>query len=128
MELLKVLALGIIISILAVLLKQIKPEYSLICVVVGSIILIFYILNVVTDMFGYFSVIVERTGIDNNMFITLIKIIGVGYLVEFSAGVCVDSGNKSIADKITLAGKLLIFILSFPIISSLFNLVLELIQ
>lgn len=127
MELLKVLILGIILSVITVLLKQIKPEYSLICIIVGSIILISYILSGITTIFDYFSKIVDRTGIDDVLFTTLLKIIGVGYLIEFSAGVCVDSGNSSIADKIILAGKILIFTLSMPIITNLFNLVLELI-
>ena len=127
MELLKVLILGIILSIITVLLKQIKPEYSLICIIVGSIILIAYILSGITTIFDYFSKIVDKTGIDEALFSTLLKIIGVGYLIEFSAGVCVDSGNGSIADKIILAGKILIFTLSMPIITNLFNLVLELI-
>lgn len=126
MELIKVLIIGIIISIITVLLKQIKPEYSLICIIVGSIVLIIYILSGVTKIFSYFSQIVDKTGIDQNLFTTLLKIIGIGYLVEFSAGVCVDSGNNSIADKIILAGKILIFSVSMPIITSLFNLVLEL--
>lgn len=127
MELLKVLILGIILSIITVLLKQIKPEYSLICIIVGSIILIAYILSGITTIFDYFAKIVDKTGIDETLFTTLLKIIGVGYLIEFSAGVCIDSGNGSIADKIVLAGKILIFTLSMPIITNLFNLVLELI-
>ncbi len=127
MELLKVLILGIILSVITVLLKQIKPEYSLICIIVGSIILIAYILSGITTIFDYFSKIVDKTGIDEALFSTLLKIIGVGYLIEFSAGVCVDSGNGSIADKIILAGKILIFTLSMPIITNLFNLVLDLI-
>ena len=126
-ELLKVLILGIILSVITVLLKQIKPEYSLICIIVGSIILIAYILSGITTIFDYFSKIVDKTGIDEALFSTLLKIIGVGYLIEFSAGVCVDSGNGSIADKIILAGKILIFTLSMPIITNLFNLVLDLI-
>lgn len=126
MELIKVLILGIVLSVITVLLKQIKPEYSLICIIVGSIILIAYILSGVTKIFEYFSQIVNKTGIDEDLFTTLLKIIGVGYLIEFSAGVCVDSGNSSIADKIVLAGKLLIFTLSMPIITNLFNLVMEL--
>ena len=61
------------------------------------------------------------------MFTTLLKIIGVGYLIEFAASICNDSGNSSIADKIILSGKLIIFALSLPIITNLFNLVMELI-
>ena len=82
MELLKVLILGIIISILSVLLKQVKPEYSLICIIVGSIILLGYILNSVSSIFSFFSEIVSKTGVDSNLFITLIKIIGVAILIS----------------------------------------------
>lgn len=127
MEFAKIIVLGIILSVLTVLLKNIKPEYSLICVIVGSIILVMYILSGVQSIFEYFKTIVDRTGVDNVMFSTLLKIIGVGYLIEFSAGICNDSGNSSIADKIVLAGKILIFSMSLPIITNLFNMVLELI-
>ena len=127
MEFAKIIVLGIILSVLTVLLKNIKPEYSLICVIVGSIILVMYILSGVQSIFEYFKTIVDRTGVDNVMISTLLKIIGVGYLIEFSASICNDSGNSSIADKIVLAGKILIFSMSLPIITNLFNMVLELI-
>lgn len=128
MELVKVIILGVIISILTIFFKQVKPEYSLVCIIVGSIILIIYIINAITPIFSYFSEIVAKTGIDSKMFKTLLKIIGVGYLIEFSASICIDSGNSSIADKIVLAGKLLIFLISLPIITSLFDMIMELIK
>lgn len=127
MDLIKVIVIGVLISILTIFFKQIKPEYSMLCLIIGSVILIIYIINSITPIFSFFSVIVEKTGIDREMFITLLKIIGVGYLIEFSASMCIDSGNSSIADKIVLAGKLMIFILSLPIITSLFDMIMELI-
>ena len=127
MELIKVLILGIIISILAVFLKQIKPEYSLLCVIVGSIVILIYILRYITKVFSFFQEIIDKTGISSTMFVNMLKIVGLGYLIEFSANVCKDSGNSSIADKVVLAGKLMIFLVSMPIISSLFNMILELI-
>ena len=127
MDLIKVLILGIIVSILAVLFKSVKQEYSIICIIVGSLIIVLYILNSLLGVIDYFLEIVDKTGIDSQLFIILLKIVGLGYLVEFSAGVCRDSGNSSIADKVVLAGKILIFIMSMPIISNLFNIILELI-
>ena len=127
MELIKVLIFGIIISILALFLKQIKPEYSLICIV-GSIIILIYVLKYLTQIFTFFQNVIDKTGVSNKLFITLLKIVGLGYLVEFSASVCRDSGNTSIADKVILAGKIMIFIISLPIISSMFNIVLDLIK
>lgn len=127
MELLKVVLLGIIISIMAVFLKSIKSEYSVLCVIVGSIILIVYIINALTDVFAFFGTVVDKTGVDKDLFGVLLKIIGVGYLVEFSAGICADTGNSSIASKVQIAGKILIFLLSLPIIKNLFEMVLGLI-
>lgn len=127
MELLKVVLLGIVISIMAVFLKSIKSEYAMLCVIVGSIILIVYIVNALTDVFSFFGTIVDKTGIDKDLFGVLLKIIGIGYLVEFSAGICADTGNSSIASKVQIAGKILIFLLSLPIIKNLFEMVLGLV-
>ena len=128
MELVKVLIIGIVIALLSVVLKQIKPEYSLMCIVVGSILLVIYIINSVSNVFNFFMQIVNKTGIDNEMFKILLKIIGIGYLIEFSASICNDSGNSSIGDKIILAGKLLIFGISIPLISNLFNMIMDMVN
>ena len=127
MDLLKVLVLGIIISVLALLLKQVKPEYSLLCVIVGSIVILLYVFNYLAKIFDFFHFIIDKTGISYDLFLVMLKIIGIGYVVEFSANICRDSGNNSIADKVVLAGKIMIFVISLPIISNLFNMILELI-
>ncbi|MBE5738369.1 MAG: hypothetical protein E7354_01365 [Clostridiales bacterium] len=126
MELIKVVLLGIVISLLAVFLRTIRSEYSILCIVIGSLILIYYIVNSLVDIFAFFNNVMEKTGIDQDLFVILLKIIGVGYLVEFSAGICSDSGNTSIANKVVLAGKILIFLLSMPIIKNLFEMVMDL--
>ena len=50
------------------------------------------------------------------------KIIGVGYLTEFGAGILTDFGSQTIADKVSLAGKLTIVLLSLPVLESLLEL------
>lgn len=125
MELMKVIILGVIICFLSVLLKQIKPEYSIITIIIGGVILLLYIINSLVDVFGFFSNVVDKTGIDGNLFLLLIKIVGLGYLVEFAVGICNDSGHSSIGDKVVLAGKIMIFLISMPIVTNLFNLILD---
>lgn len=127
MELIKVVILGIIVSMLVVFLKQVKPEYSLLCLIIGSIVILIYILSYMTKVFVFFQDIVEKTGISYSLFVSMLKIVGLGYLIEFSANVCRDSGNNSIADKVVLAGKIMIFVVSMPIISNLFEMIVELI-
>lgn len=127
MDLFKVIILGVILCLLCVLLKQIKPEYALICMVVGSILLLILILDSMQNIFVFFNTIIDKTGINNQMFSTMLKIIGVGYMIEFASGICNDTGNSSIGDKIVFAGRIIIFTLSIPIIKNLFNLIMDLV-
>ena len=55
-------------------------------------------------------------------------ILHVGYLIEFGVGVCNDTGNNSIGDKLILGGKVMILLMSLPIISSLFEIVVGILQ
>ena len=49
--------------------------------------------------------------------------IGIGYIVEFSAGILNDFGQNSVADKLVFAGKILVFVLAIPILESVVSLV-----
>ena len=126
MDIFKIVALGVVASILTILIKQIKPEFYVTVLISSSVLLLIYILQYLSSIFSLLDTIVERTGIDRSLFAILIKIIGVGYLVEFGAGLCEDSGNSSIASKVVLAGKIAIFVLAIPIITTLFNLIIGL--
>ena len=128
MEIVKLVGVGIIICVIVLLLKSIKPEVSVMVTIIGSAIMVMYILNYFTDIFNTFYSILSSSGINNEIFWLVIKIIGVSYLVEFGASIASDSGVSSIADKIILGGKVIIFIMSMPIITTLFNIIMELIN
>lgn len=70
----------------------------------------------------------QRAGIDNRIFSLLVKIIGIGYVTDFSAGVIEDTGSKSLADKVVLAGKIIIMTLALPVVVKLFDLIAGLLQ
>jgi len=126
MEIFKIVAVAIVSCILILLIKQLKPEFTVVVMVATTVILLIYILKYFTQIFAIFDEIVTKTGVNKDLFIILIKIIGVGYLVEFGASICEDTGNASIANKVVFAGKISIFIMAMPIIKNLFNLILEL--
>ncbi len=59
------------------------------------------------------------TKIDGNYFVTLIKMIGIAYVSEFSSGICKDCGYSSIAGQVEMVGKVVIMGMSFPVIMAL---------
>lgn len=125
-EIFKIIGIGLITTISVMIVKQTKPEIALVVGVAGSVIVFFYIVDLLEDVFGLFEYIMKATNLDSDLFTLLIKIVGVGYISEFSAHICEDSGNSAIASKVLLAGKLVIFVMSIPIITSLVELIVSL--
>ncbi|HBP44155.1 MAG TPA: hypothetical protein DD621_05805 [Clostridiales bacterium] len=126
MEIFKIVALGILICIVIIIVKQIKPEFAILVLIAGSVVMLCYLFNYFTNILGVFDKIISKTGINAELFAIILKIVGIGYLIEFAANICTDSGNPAIADKIVLGGKLMILTVSMPIITNLLNIIVEL--
>lgn len=126
MEIFKIIVLGILICVVIIIVKQIKPEFAVLVLIAGSIIMLCYLFNYFTNILGVFDKIISKTGINAELFSIILKIVGIGYLIEFAANICADSGNPAIADKIVLGGKLIILTVSMPIITNLLDIIVEL--
>lgn len=119
----QIIGVGLVTAIAAILLRSTKPELSFAVTVAGCVIILIFSLDILWSTFGIFEQIGEQTGIDNALIRIVLKIIAIGYLVEFAAGVVEDFGSKSVADKLVFAGKVIIFTVSVPIVQTLVSLV-----
>ena len=122
MELVKIICVALITAFAALFLRSSKPELAFAVTIAGAVIILLFIVDMLAASFQVFTDIAEKTGIDHSLIKIIIKIVAIGYLVEFSAGVVEDFGSKSIADKLVLAGKVIIFAVSVPIIQSMLQL------
>ena len=123
MDIFKIIGVGIITAVTALIVKQIKPEVSIIITISGGIIMLLMLVESLTSIFAAFNSIVEKSGLASGLFTTILKIIGVGYITEFAANLCNDSGASSIADKILLAGKIIILVLALPIVTNIIDII-----
>ncbi len=127
MDIVKVVAVGLITLVATIIVKQVKPEIAILITLAGSIILIMFVVQMLQGAFGNFMNIFNKTGVSSSLFVPVFKIVGIGYLCEFGANLCVDGGCNSIADKILFCGKISILIIAIPIINSVIDVVLELV-
>lgn len=123
MDMLKIVGVAFVTTFAAVLLKPSKPELSFAVTITGVIVILLYIVDALQSTLQVFSTIAEMTGVENGLLKILLKIVGVGYLTEFGAGLLNDFGSSSVADKVVLCGKITIVLLSMPVIESLLQLV-----
>lgn len=125
-ELLKILAVALLTVVAHMIVRQTRPEIAMIISIAGSVLIIILAVNSLSSVVNSFLSIFNKTGVDTSLLMPLVKIIAVGYIAEFGANICLDAGVSSIADKVLFAGKLIILLLSLPIITTVVDMVVAL--
>lgn len=128
MEIFQLIGIAFITAIAALLLKETKPELAFAVTVAGGIILLLFTFEVLRENLSIFDEIAETTGIDSALIKILLKMVGIGYLVEFSAGILNDFGQNSVADKLIFCGKVIVLVLAVPILRGVLSLILQLLR
>ena len=128
MELLKILSICLLTAILAAVLKQQKGEYAFLTLLAGGVTVLLMVLEHLMQPLAVLQNAMIRYGIDTGVFGVALKSLGIGYITEFIAGACRDSGQTSLAAKAELAGKCAIFLLILPLMLSVLELAVGLIQ
>jgi len=127
MQIFQLVGIALVTGIAALILKSTRPELAFAVTIAGGIILLLFAFNMLRETFSVFEDITQKTGIDTALVKILLKMLGIGYLVQFSADILSDFGQNSVADKLVFCGKILILLLSIPILESLLGLIDKLI-
>lgn len=114
---------GIIICALCACLvfKNFRSEYSLFIRLIVTIGISTASLIAIFPALKYINEISKGTVIENYM-PSLIKALGIAFAVQITADTCKDADEIALANRICLFGQVEIFIISIPIIKSLFEL------
>lgn len=123
MEIFKIIGVAFVTSIAAILLRGTKPELSFAVTVTGVIVILLFIIDSLQSTVGIFMQLTQLTGVENGLIKILVKIVGIGYLTEFTAGILNDFGSAAVADKVVLGGKIAIILLSLPVLEGLLQMI-----
>lgn len=124
-EIIKIVGIGLIALVIAIILKQYRPEYAIYVSIVAGILILVFIMNKITGIINLLKSISDKTYINKQFLSILLKITGIAIITEFAVSICTDAGEKAIASKIEIGSKVIIIAMSIPIISSLLELIIE---
>ncbi|MBQ9658003.1 MAG: stage III sporulation protein AD [Clostridia bacterium] len=124
-EIIKIIGIGIIALITAIIIKQYRPEFAIYISIVAGIIIIWLIFDKLSNVINLIKAMADKTSLNYNFLSILLKITGIAILTEFAVSICKDSGEGAIANKIELGSKVIIISMSIPIISSLLELMIN---
>lgn len=126
MEVIQIVSIGIVATVLVVLLRQSnRNEFALLVSLITGVVIFTIILDKIEYVVETLNNLSRNTNIEFTYFSTILKIIGIAYIVEFGAQISRDAGENAIASKIELGGKVIIMVLAMPILLALMNLIIK---
>ncbi|MDE7305900.1 MAG: hypothetical protein K2N33_00760 [Clostridia bacterium] len=120
--------IAVITAVCAFVLKNHKSELVPLCLTAGGIIMFLYAFDYISESVAFIKSFTQGAGIDNEIIRIIFKIIGIGFLVEMTASSVKELGFTSVADKLVFCGKIIIFVVSIPILSSTYKIIVSLIN
>lgn len=112
-------AAGLAAVLLAVQLKSVKSEYGIYLVMAAGVWIFLFGLSRMETVLDTMEMIRACIQVDSVYLSTLIRMIGIAYVAEFTSGICRDAGYGAVGSQIELFGKLSILSVSMPVFAAL---------
>jgi stage III sporulation protein AD len=125
-EILQIVGIGLLATVLILVVREQKPIFAFLISAFVGIAIFLAMIGKIDSVVSVLEDLADRSGIPTVYLKTMLKIIGIAYIAEFGAQIVRDSGMESVASKIEFAGKMLILVMSVPIISVMIETVLGL--
>jgi len=107
------------------LLKVYKPELAVISEIVCGVLIFLSIGAEIGDIKDFFESASEFSGLDVQFSGVLIRALGTALIAQLAADSARDNGQSALAEKIELAGKVLILALSLPILKAVLQMITQ---
>lgn len=122
----QVAALGLICALLLALLRPLRPEVAVALSIGASATVFLLVLPEIISVVRLVEGLGIRAGVAEPFLAIVMRILGIAYLTEFASGLCRDSGESALAQRVEMGGKVLILVLAVPILSAVLTLILRL--
>ena len=122
MDILQIIGIGLSGAVTALVLKEYKPLFAVCIGMLTAMVIFASLLRYISYVFDAVHMIAARLSVNDSYITVLIRISGIAYLSRFGSEICRDAGQNVIAQKIELAGKIMIVVTSMPILTAVLNL------
>mgnify|MGYP000615250140 CR=1 FL=1 len=112
MEIIRIGAAGIACVLAAIFMKTAKPEYSVYLTMAAGLFILAFAVGKFSYLYESLKKIQQYVPVDTTYMNILMKMIGITYIGQFSAGICKDAGYGAVGTQIVLFGKVSILFVS----------------
>lgn len=124
MSLYQLIGLALLAAVLGFLLKPLSPRMALFPPLFGGVALLVYALTRYAEPLSLLSDLAAVGGLSDALG-AILRMLGIGLLTAFTADVCRDLGEGTLASRVELCGRAEILLLCLPFLSELLSLARE---
>ena len=122
----KLVGLALISTILCLIIKKDRPEMAMFIGILTGIMILLSVTYKFNFIIESINELANKANIPTMYISLIIKLIGIAYLMEFAIQICKDCGEGNIAAKLEFGGKIIVMTMSFPILISIVDMILNL--
>lgn len=123
----KLVGLALISTILCLIIKKDRPEMAMFIGILTGIMILLSVTYKFNFIIESINELANKANIPTMYISLIIKLIGIAYLMEFAIQICKDCGEGNIATKLEFGGKIIVMTMSFPILISIIDMILNII-
>ena len=124
----KIIGLGFLVCLINPILKKHSPQTAVAVTVAASAVIFSFVLKYISRVFMNFKGMTALFNIGFSYGETIVKVILIAWVCEYCGAIIEDSGEKAVAKKIEFAGKIIIFVMIFPLLTQLAESVVSLVR
>lgn len=126
MNIFSICVFAVVTVIMYVTLKPKNGEIALMLIISCSTIILVLVLSEVSAVVKQINQIIALSQIDGNYVVILLKVIGICLITEFAVNTCKDAGSNTLANNVSLAGKIMVTVTALPLYSDILSTVMSL--
>lgn len=125
MEIVQVVGMALVAGVLLLVVRQQRPELALLLSVAVGVVIFAAMVGRIMSVIEALRSLGRQAQVDAAYMATVLRIIGIAYMTDFGAQVLADAGEKAVAAKVEMAGKVLILLLGVPVLVAILDTLLK---
>lgn len=121
MNIVSIAGIMVIVAVVALILRQYKPEYAVLVVIMSSLVVLAVLIEQILPILDIVKDLMSRVNFSSEHIKILLKCLGICYVTKFATDICIDSGQTALASNVDLAGKIAILVVSVPLFVALID-------
>lgn len=118
MKIAALLGVSVVLSFAVILLKDKSPGYALAVSVLGGVFLLWSIVGGIVPILSEMRDFLPIDGVDT---VPVLKALGIGYITAESSDILKTVGEEGLSRWVNIYGKVMITLVTLPVIKSLFE-------